>query len=114
MFIKENTSRSSDLEKSIGELEAKIQQAREEGNNKDVQEKEAALKEKQEELEKIKGENDKDTDLALKCRDEEGKIRKRIEILDNQIRNFNKATNSIIKLIEKTMEFENLFEMYMT
>ena len=112
-FMKENDSRSSDLEKSIGELKAKIQQAREEGNDKDVQEKEAALKEKQEELEKIKSENNKYADFAIKCKDEEGKIKKQIEILDNEIRNFNTATNSILKLIEKTMEFENLFEMYM-
>ena len=112
-FMKENDSRSSDLKKSIGELEAKIQQSREQGNDKDVQEKEAALKEKQEELEKIKSENNKYADFAIKCKDEEGKIKKQIEILDNEIRNFNTATNSILKLIEKTMEFENLFEMYM-
>ena len=111
--MKENDSRSSDLENSIGELKAKIQQAREEGNDKDVQEKEAALEERQKELEKIKSENNKYADFAIKCKDEEGKIKKQIEILDNEIRNFNTATNSILKLIEKTMEFENLFEMYM-
>ena len=97
----------------IGKLETTIRKAEREKDYKRVQEQRAILESYKKELEKAQGIESECNNGSANTKAMVTNIERRIEELNNIINRLRKVKDIIVKLVEKTIEFEILHDKYM-